>query len=87
VAEQVLSGMLPFVPNQGGQVEIVTEPRLQYRDASHAVDQICKVLELEAAGQQQLVAQLSARAQRFTPDRFCREFLRIVCEELAGHTK
>ena len=45
VAELVKGGCIVFVPNGGGQVEIVDHPSLIFDDEDEAADKICSVLE------------------------------------------
>ncbi len=48
VAEMVRAGCLVFVPNEGGQVEIVNQPALTFQDEAEAVEKIHAVLASEA---------------------------------------
>ena len=47
VAEMVKAGCIPFVPNSGGQVEIVGDARLRYADPDEAKDKILYILQHE----------------------------------------
>ena len=72
-AEMVRGGCIVFVPNDGGQVEIVgNEPRLRYDSHADAVEKIVRVLE-DARAQDDLRNALAARAELFSPERFVRE--------------
>lgn len=79
VAEMVAAGCIPFVPDNGGLVEIVEEPELRYRDPSDAVAKIDAVLR-DPQRQRQLAAGLAQRAGRFSTERFMREFRAAVDE-------
>jgi glycosyltransferase involved in cell wall biosynthesis len=48
VAEMVQAGCLVFVPNEGGQVEIVNQPELTFSDEAEAVEKIHAVLSDQA---------------------------------------
>ncbi len=81
-AEMVRAGMVTWVSDGGGQVEIVgDEPLLRYRDEEDAVAKIARVLD-SPDEQARLVAHLAAQAARFSVDRFCRE-IREVVEQVA----
>ena len=81
----VKAGCIPFVPDSGGQVEIVDEPSLCWRDADDAVAKIDAVLRDEAR-QRQLAEKLAGHAQRFSAERFMREFRDLV-EGFAARSK
>lgn len=83
VAELVLGGCLTMVPNDGGQVEIVTDHRLRYDSVEDAVEKWDRVLRdpvLEA----ELLTGQQAHRSHLTKERFVREFAAIVerCLEL-----
>jgi glycosyltransferase involved in cell wall biosynthesis len=80
-AELVRAGCVVWVPNGGGQVEIVADPRLIYASTEDAIPKIVRTLrdpEETAA----LRAHLAARAQVFSPERFMRE-VRTAVEDAA----
>ena len=78
VAEMVRAGCVVFVPNSGGQVEIVgQEPALLYANDNEAAERICKVLE-SAQEQTRLLSLLAARASLYGEDRFMHELRAIV---------
>jgi len=79
VAEQVMAGCIPFVPDSGGPVEIVGHPDLCYRDVDDAVAKIDAVLR-DKVQQAALCESLTRQGQLFSTDRFMRE-LRAVVEE------
>jgi glycosyltransferase involved in cell wall biosynthesis len=77
-AEMVCSGMIVWVPNGGGQVEIVgDEPALAFESDHDAVDSIAQVLS-SAEEQQRLREHLAARGQLFGTTRFVDEVQAIV---------
>jgi glycosyltransferase involved in cell wall biosynthesis len=69
VGEMVNAGCLVFVPNGGGQVEIVDHPALVFRDDADAVEKIDAVLK-NAAEQEKIRQHLKQRANRFAPESF-----------------
>lgn len=77
VAELVLGGCLTMVPDDGGQVEIVTNQALRYSSVEDAVDKFDRVLGSEALKEKLLLEQLSTRSH-LTTDRFVEEFDRVV---------
>lgn len=82
VAEMVASGMLPFVPDSGGQREIVAEQApLLYSSVDEAVDGIAAVLSSEPS-QQQLRAALPDVAERFGQAQFQRTLREVVSHAL-----
>jgi glycosyltransferase involved in cell wall biosynthesis len=81
VAEMVKAGCLVWVPNGGGQTEIVEHPGLTYSDDDDAAAKIVAVLESEKA-QESLRRHLRVRAQAFSPERFMRESRALVAEFL-----
>jgi glycosyltransferase involved in cell wall biosynthesis len=81
-AELVRAGCLVWVPDGGGQVEIVAERRLTYASTADAVAKILRTMRdpRETAA---LRAHLAARAALFSPERFMREVRAAVLD--AGH--
>lgn len=80
VAEILQSGCIPFVPQTGGQVEIVgSDPALVWESRDDAVEKITRVL-----GSPDLQAEILARAaglrQVFTTERFAARLRDIVRE-------
>jgi glycosyltransferase involved in cell wall biosynthesis len=67
VAEMVATGMVPFVPDSGGQVEVVGSPELTYRDSDEAVRNIAEIITTPRR-QRQLRQDCSAT--RYGIDRF-----------------
>ena len=64
-AEMVKSGCITFVPNSGGQTEIVDHPLLAFDDGEDAARKICTVLASESL-QQTLRTHLAGQAGQFS---------------------
>jgi len=80
VAELVRGGCITFVPDGGGQMEIVdAEPALVYRNNEEAVEKIAAVLE-DPAAYEPLRRRLAERAGRFSAERFAEEVRAAVRE-------
>ena len=84
IAQAVRAGCVPFVPDGGGQVEIVgDEPALRYQsidDASAKIERVMASAELQRA----LGARLGARAEEFGPERFMARIRAIVTDSLSA---
>lgn len=77
-AEMVRAGMIVWVPNGGGQVEIVgDEPLLRYDNEEAAADVISRVLA-SPAEEARLREWLAARATQFSEERFVHEIRTVV---------
>jgi glycosyltransferase involved in cell wall biosynthesis len=80
VAEMARGGCIVFVPEGGGQVEVVgAEDQLRYRSPSDAAQKIAAVMADSARGDT-LRAHLAARASRFSAERFVSEIQDAVAE-------
>lgn len=78
VAEMVRGGCVTFVPDGGGQVEVVgDEPRLRFRSVEDAADKILATLR-DPDRQAALRAHLAERADRFSTGRFVTRLREIV---------
>jgi len=78
VAELVRAGCLVFVPDSGGQVEIVgNEAALIYSSDDEAVERICDVLQSKAE-QTRLGNFLATRSNLFTEHQFMNKLRSIV---------
>jgi glycosyltransferase involved in cell wall biosynthesis len=86
VAEMVKAGCIVFVPDSGGQVEIVNHPALIYEDDADAVRKIEAVLT-NAALQGSLREHLSQGAQRFSVSNFQGAMRNLVREFLEGERR
>jgi glycosyltransferase involved in cell wall biosynthesis len=77
-AEMVRAGMIVWLPNGGGQVEIVEgNPQLVFDSDQQAVDQIVGVLS-DPHQQRHLQEALQARSERFSTARFVKEVREVV---------
>jgi glycosyltransferase involved in cell wall biosynthesis len=82
VAEMVRGGCVVFVPNSGGQVEIVgEEERLRYDSIEEGVGKISRVLD-DAAVQRDLQDKLDERAGLFSPECFANRLRELVGQYL-----
>jgi glycosyltransferase involved in cell wall biosynthesis len=78
VAEMVNAGCIVFVPNEGGQVEIIgDEANLIYRDPDDAVDKIDALLR-DPLRQDAARAHLAQRRNLFSSEAFTHEIRAIV---------
>jgi glycosyltransferase involved in cell wall biosynthesis len=85
VAEMVKAGCLVWVPEGGGQTEIVGRPELIYFGREDAVGKIGRVLRDENL-QAALSEHLEDRKEMFSVDRFAREVRAVVTDVVRGHT-
>lgn len=82
-AEMARSGCIVFVPDSGGQVELVgSDPRLTWQNADDAVAKITAVAA-DAALQSELQQRLLQHSERFSYERFRDQVRAIVAAELA----
>jgi len=80
IAEMTTAGCVVFVPNGGGQLEIVdSDPRIVYDSHEDAIAKIRRVLGDQAL-QRQLSAALRERASRFSAEAFMEKTRQIVRE-------
>lgn len=77
VAELILGGCLTMVPDDGGQVEIVTNPALRYSSVEEAVEKFDRVLRSSEL-KHSLLAEQQATRYHLTTDRFLQEFEQVV---------
>jgi glycosyltransferase involved in cell wall biosynthesis len=77
VAQMVLSGCLTFVPNDGGQVEIVQDKRLIYQDEADAIQKIISLM-LDRQLQLEVLASLTQQSERFSREAFRRNIISAV---------
>jgi glycosyltransferase involved in cell wall biosynthesis len=81
-AEMAAAGCIVFVPNEGGQIEIVNgDPRLVYHATSDAIDRINWILQ-NPVEQHAVRNLLMSRAQMFAVERFVSDFREIVGQAL-----
>lgn len=81
VAEMVSAGCIVFVPDGGGQVEIVNHSQLVYRSEEDAIRKIDRVLR-RAELQSELVDHLRRSATSFSPEKFMEGFRSAVKDAL-----
>jgi glycosyltransferase involved in cell wall biosynthesis len=84
VAEMVQAGCLVFVPNGGGQMEIVNHPALIFANEAEAVEKIDTVLTNEAE-QQKLRDHLQRASNSFSVKTFVETTRRVVGEFIKQH--
>jgi len=79
VAEMIKAGCIPFVPNGGGQVEIVQNRRLIYKDQEDAIYKIFNIINNEVI-QKDICKELSKRSNQFSTKVFV-ESIRLIVEQ------
>jgi glycosyltransferase involved in cell wall biosynthesis len=79
--EMVKAGMLPFIPFDGAQKEIVMRDELIYNNKDEAINKIIKVLSCEIL-QIELHQDLLFRSQHFSINNFSNAVLDIVQQEI-----
>jgi glycosyltransferase involved in cell wall biosynthesis len=77
IAEMVRAGCVVWVPNGGGQVEIVADARLRYDSVEDAAKKIVRVLQ-DPAELATVRAHLAARRDLFSTEHFVREIRAIA---------
>lgn len=77
VAEMVKAGCITWVPDGGGQVEIVNHPNLIYKTEEEAVAKIENVMK-SADNQERLVRHLKKQAEKFSSTTFMAKIKSIV---------
>ncbi len=86
VAEFVKVGCIVFVPDNGGQTEIVDHQQLTYRDADEAVSRILGVLRSEPR-QRELLGHLLLQAEKFSVQRFRTQARCLVDRLVPSHAR
>lgn len=82
VAEAISAGCIPFVPDSGGQIEIVDSlPSLCYGNVEDAVNKISSVLQNESF-QKEISERLRKNIVNFSREKFSQDIRRIIKEEL-----
>jgi glycosyltransferase involved in cell wall biosynthesis len=77
VAEMVHAGCIVWVPDDGGQVEIVGDPRLRYDTVEGAAAAIVRTLR-DPGEEAELRRCLTGRARRLSTEHFVREFRAVI---------
>ena len=86
IVEMVKAGSLVFVPEGGGQVEIVNSPSLMYKDEDDAVAKITNVLGNEVLCRN-LLSHLDEQGKRFSLNQFQGDIRGIIVDFLEKHGK
>ncbi len=86
IAELVQAGCLTMVCDDGGQTEIVTDPRLQYSDRAQAIEKWDIILRNPVLEKELRQEQLAQRPH-LTKERFLREFATLVDRFLERSTQ
>ena len=86
VAEMVKAGCIVFVPDNGGQVEIVNHPDLVFQDVPDAVERIDKVLS-SPESQDTIREHLAMEARYFSVEAFQQGIRNIVADFLPDGEK
>lgn len=82
VAELVKAGCIPFIPNKGGQTEIVPFETLQFESVNEAVSKIDQILK-NSEKQQAHIQLLAKQKKKFSANQFCRQVAAVVDHWLA----
>jgi len=77
VAEMVAAGCLVFVPDSGGQADIIKRPELLYKDPADAASKISRMLKDEAL-QERTKEALNENQDRYLANRFVSEIQQAV---------
>ena len=77
ILEMIKAGIIPFIANGGGQVEIVDDENLIYRDKEDAVKKIKKVLE-DNLLQKKILTKLQEQDKKFSKEVFTKQIIEIV---------
>jgi glycosyltransferase involved in cell wall biosynthesis len=83
VAEMIHAGCLVWVPNDGGQVEIVGDRRLCYDTVEGAAAAIVRTLR-DPREEAELRRHLAEQAQHFSTETFVREFREVIAAAASG---
>jgi glycosyltransferase involved in cell wall biosynthesis len=78
-AEMARAGMIVWVPNGGGQVEITGDPALTYDSEEQAIDRIATMLA-DPARERELSARIAAHTERLSPRHFMAAAREVVAE-------
>lgn len=79
IAEMLKAGLIVFVPNSGGPVEIVNHESLVYEDERDAIDKIINILRDDRL-QTSLKEHLEKQAMLFSEQHFMEEIKKLICE-------
>ena len=82
IAEMASAGCLVWVPNSGGQIEIVNHQLLTYANADEAVNKISRVIQ-DIDLQDKIRTHLSKQSKIFTVTKYQSDIRRVVIQALA----
>lgn len=77
VAELVKAGCIPFIPDTGGQTEIVPFEELQFSTVEDAVHKIDDILRNDSA-QEQILKKLAGQKPLFSAEQFCEQARAVI---------
>jgi len=77
VAEMAAAGMIPFIPDSGGQTEIIDQKELQYDSKQECIENIMDIID-NSEKQSHLHNQLTTSVEDYTVSRFENEIRRKV---------
>jgi len=86
VAEMIKSGAIVWVPNGGGQIEIVNHPMLIYENEDDAVNKIIRILR-DYSFQESLRSHLAIQGELFSIEGFKRNIRQVIHEFLKEEKK
>jgi glycosyltransferase involved in cell wall biosynthesis len=79
-------GCITFVPDFGGQTEIITDPRLRYTDMDDAVAKIDAILRAPRAAHDEILADMARNNAMHSVHHFEQEFLDLIDRMQPGNT-
>ena len=82
IAEMASAGCLVWVPNSGGQVEIVSHQLLTYANVAEAVMKISSVIQ-DLDLQEKIKDHLEKQSKLFSVEKYQSDIRRVVCQALA----
>jgi glycosyltransferase involved in cell wall biosynthesis len=85
-AEMVKSGCIVFVPDSGGQKEIVNNPQLIYGNRADAVDKINAIMK-DGVRQEDILRHLRAEGLRFSANKFKEDVKILIRNFLSSNGK
>lgn len=86
VAEMVKAGAIPFVRNEGGQIEIVGEENqdLLFANETEAIEKIIQMLA-DSHKQEKTIKSLNKQKQLFSTEKFMQEIVTVVADYFGSH--
>lgn len=84
IAEMILAGVIPFVPSEGGQAEIVGyNPNLLWSSEEEAIEKIVRIIS-DSTLQEQIRSALQHSYHPWLPENFKEEIKRAVADFIRG---